>query len=225
VPLIGAGATILIVGPKGSGKSVLASHLAAGWDRVLVYDPKGDPNADLPNSTRRHGADAAIAALPGRVVYQPTVEEMSDLRGAFDRVVRVAWLMRVSMGLVLHETADVAPALGTPPYLSIWIRQGRERIRADGRLVHNPVVMVTQRPRHINLHGASEADHLYLFPVRNPGDLSTMAGLFSTSPRALSPLPTPHAFYYRGPGGSVAAMPPLALKRARRVATGVRSTG
>jgi hypothetical protein len=211
VPDIEAGATILIVGPKGCGKSTLASFIANGWDRVLVYDPKGALNAELPTATRRIGWQAAAAALPGRVIYQPGAGDMADLRGSFDRVVERAWRMRVSMGLVLHETADVAPSLGTPIYLSLWIRQGRRRDRPDGLAVHNPVIFVTQRPTNINLHALSEADHVYLFGLRTGADLSTMAGVMQADPRELRPQADRHAFYYRGPDGRVWAMPPLAL--------------
>jgi hypothetical protein len=112
---------------------------------------------------------------------------------------------------VLHETADVAPSQGTPPYLSAWFRHGRERLRPDGLAVHNPVIFVTQRPTNVNLHALSEADHVYLFGLRTDADLSTMAGVMQADPRELRPQADRHAFYYRGPDGRVWAMPPLAL--------------
>lgn len=203
---IRAGERMLIVGTTQTGKSTLATVIASAWERVLVFDPKLDPNAELPNAAIRYGVRAALRALPGRVVYRPTPAEHDDLPGHFDQLVRKVLEGGGSCGIVLHETADAAPLPRSRRWLSIAIRQGaRWKI---------PMIFATQRPRFMDVSVRSESVHVVLFSVEEYEDFVLMAKRLGVKPSALPPLPAPHAFYYRGPGmpGPV-VMPPLELPR------------
>lgn len=196
---------MLIVGPTGSGKSTLATYLARGWDRLVVYDPKGEPESWPPNSQVVRGAAAAARALPGRVVYVPDRADQADLPGAWDQVMARLWDLGGHHGVIVHETQDVAPAQGTRPAFSQVIRQGRHPRRI-------PVLFLAQRPSWINRLALSEPAHVFLFGLRNTDDLRTMAGVMN-APASTLPLPAdPHAFYYRGPTGAPRLMAPLQLE-------------
>lgn len=199
------GDRVLIVGPTGSGKSTLATQLARGWDRLLVYDPKGEPESWPPGAAVVTGAAAAARALPGRVVYIPSREDMADLPGAFDTVMARLWQLGGHHGVVIHETQDVAPAHGTRPALSQVIRQGRYPRRI-------PILFLAQRPSWINRLALSESAHAFLFGLRNPDDLRTMAGVMNTRAQLLDLPAEPFAFYYRGPTGPPRLMAPLKLR-------------
>lgn len=203
---IRAGDRILIVGPTGSGKSTLASAIANRWQRVLVLDPKDDPGAELPNSHVAYGVPDALAALPGRVIYRPLPSELEDLAAAFDRLARAVYLVG-GCGILLHETADVAPSTGSRRWMNACIRMGRSR--------GVPIIFCAQRPAWIDRLALSEPAHVYLFTLRNRADLSTIAAAMGVEIGDLPPLSAPFAFYYRGPDGQVQSHGPLRLAQAR----------
>lgn len=196
-----AGDRVLIVGPTGSGKSTAASVIANAWPRVLVLDPKLDDRvAELPNSTVAYGVRAALAALPGRVIYRPLSSEFDDLPAAFEPLARAVYAVG-SCGIVLHETEIVAPLPKARRWLRSTIMWGRSR--------RVPMIFCAQRPSWIDRLCISEPAHVYLFGLNDDRDLSTMAGVMRVKSSALRPLTTPHAFYYRGPDGIVTAMAPV----------------
>lgn len=212
---IGPGEKVLIVGQTQSGKSTLASWIAAAWSRVLVLDPKlDDAIAELPGAAVRYGAAAALKALPGRVVYRPLPRELGDLAGALDPLARRIFRLG-GHGLVLHETEIVAPYWGAKPGLRSLAMWGGSR--------HAPVIFCSQRPSRIDRLALSEPAHVFLFRLTDDRDLSTISGVMGVKPAALTPLPDPHAFYYRGPDGRVHAMRPLRLSK--RNAREARSAG
>lgn len=202
---ISPGDVTLVVGPRGSGKSTLATYLASGWDRLVVYEPKGEPASWPPNSQVVRGADAAAAALPGRVVYIPSRADQADLPGAWDRIMARLWDLGGHHGVIVHETQDVAPSNGTRAAFSQVIRQGRYPRRI-------PVVLLTQRPAWISRLALSEPAHVFLFGLRNRDDLRTMAGVMNADAQQLRLPATPFAFYYRGPTGAPRLMAPLKLE-------------
>jgi hypothetical protein len=151
------------------------------------------------------GARAAARALPGRVVYIPDRADQADLPGAWELLMARLWDLGGHHGVVVHETQDVAPSLGTRPAFSQVIRQGRHPRRI-------PILFLAQRPSWINRLALSEASHAFLFGLRNPDDLRTMAGVMNTSAQLLALPAVPFAFYYRGPTGAPRLMAPMQLE-------------
>lgn len=194
-----AGTKVLIAGQNGSGKSVLASSIARGFDRVLVYDPKEDDNAELPGSAVVSTARDAIRALPGRVIYRPTAPELARIVDKWEEVVRkVADDARAGRGataVVVHELADLCSAYAIGP---AW-----RWVIAAGRRYGITVVMVTQRPQGIPVLCRSEAQHVACMTLLSVADRDLMEELMSGQghggPVARAPLPLDFTWWYRGP--------------------------
>jgi ABC-type dipeptide/oligopeptide/nickel transport system ATPase component len=202
--LIRPGQKVLIMGQNGSGKSVLASAIARGFDRgtVLVYDPKDDPEAMIPGSTVAATAREAMRALPGRVIYRPTSPEMAHIERFWDELCRklvdLARRGGGSSAVIVHELGD----LGTP----YRIGPGFAEVIRKGRSLGITLVMVTQRPQGIPVIARSEAQHVACFTLTDAADRDVAASLLSDvqCPEAaavirLRPLPLDHRWWYRGP--------------------------
>ena len=197
---------MLIIGKTQSGKSTLATQLAGGWSRVLVYDPKHDPGAVPPGATVRYGVASALAALPGRVVYRPLPREQGRVAEHFDLLVQRVLASGGAHGIVIHELRDVSPSSGSGTFLSAAYRQG-----ASQRV---PMILCTQRPVWIDVSAVSEAEHFALFQLQFPSDLTLVSKLFALDPAALSVDKPAYHFHHRGPDGVVRLMPPIRLRPA-----------
>lgn len=199
---VGPGDRLFIAGQNGSGKSLLATAIGSRWDRVLVYDPKVDPNAELPNSVVCYGAKRALAALPGRVVYRPTAGELQFLGTFFGRLCRRVYELG-GHGIVIHEAADFgATDRELDPGIGIALRAGRSR--------SVPIVSVTQRPVGVARWFKSEASHFVAFHLVDPDDRATMAGYMGPDV-ALNPVGRDHSYWYRGPDLELRRMPALRI--------------
>ena len=190
---------MFICGINGSGKSRLANQIANALDRVLVYDPKGDdPEIALPNATRAWGVDAALRALPGRVIYHPTVHELPNVAAHFDRLVAKIWAAGGHHGIVVHETCDLGDASrGFAPYLSIACRQGRSRAVTR--------VFVSQRPvADLPRLAISEAKHYVAFFLQDERDRRTLAAYMG--PEVVARTEFTHDYWYCGRGSGMRAI-------------------
>jgi len=108
--------------------------------------------------------------------------------------------------VVVHETEDVAPASGLRRWMSVAIRQG-----AGMRV---PMIFVTQRPVWISRLVRSQAvgfGHVFLFGQHTRADLRTIADELAVDWRDLDRRLPAYAYLHRGPGGPIAARPPLRL--------------
>jgi energy-coupling factor transporter ATP-binding protein EcfA2 len=196
------GQKVAIAGQNGCGKSVLATHLARSMDRVLVYDPKWDPSADMPNAAVVTTAKEAIAALPGRVIYRPDPVESGQIVDRFDEIVRKIIRGGGRHGIVVHELGN----LGTAFAMGDWHRAAI----TQGRSLQITMVELTQRPRHIPIVALSEAQHLVCFTLLNPDDRDVMAGYMGQALRP-SALPLDFSWWYRGPDLRLRLHSPLSL--------------
>lgn len=196
---------MIIAGRNGTGKSVLASSIARGWDRVLVYDPNLDPEAVLPNSAVCYGFAAAYRAIPGRVIWRPTADENSRIPELFDKLVRKLLELGGSHGIVIHEAAD----LGTSDRL---LRPNTSHLLRTRRRRQIPIIALTQRPVNVARLFISEAQHAALFRLEDRDDRRRMAEFLG--PEVVDePLPADFSFWYRGPGLRLARIAPLPLGR------------
>ena len=191
---------MVIAGQNGTGKSVLATAIGSRWDRVLVYDPKRDPSAVMPNSAVCYGVKAALAALPGRVIYRPTAEEFGAIGRNFDELIRKVMKL-TAHGVVVHELGDLAQSdRELEPYTSAWFRQRRS--------LRTPMVACTQRPLNIPRLALSESQHAVAFHLVDRQDRARMAELMGAEV-ALDPVPNDHSFWYRGPDLRLVRVAPL----------------
>jgi len=196
---------MFIAGMTGSGKSTLATEIARRWDRVLIYDPKDDPNAWIPNAAVCYGVKAARAALPGRVLYRPLPSENSRVSQLFDELAKIVF-RATAHAIVIHEMGDLAETdrdVGT--WLAACFRQGRSR--------RIPMIACTQRPVNVPYMSMSEANHFAAFTLLAPTDRKLLGGWMGPEVVA-APLPaSEHRFWYRSPDLSLVRMPPLTLHR------------
>lgn len=195
---------LVIAGQNGAGKSVLATAIANRWDRVLIYDPKLDPEALIPNAAICYGVKAALAALPGRVVYRPRADEIHRIAGLFDQLVRRV-MQLTAHAIVIHELGDLAASdRELAPWMSAVMRQRRS--------LRIPMILVTQRPVNIPRLALSESQHAIAFHLVDRQDRARMAEIMG--PQIVdSPVPNDHSFWYRGPDLVLAHVAPLPLPR------------
>jgi len=199
---LAAGQKVAIAGQNGCGKSVLASRLANAMDRVLVYDPKWDPAAEIPNAAVVTTARDAIRALPGRVIYRPDPLEAANVVDRFDEICRKLIRDGGRHGIVVHELTNLGTAYAIGPWHRAAITQGRS--------LQITVVEVTQRPRNVPVVVLSEAQHLACFTLLNPDDRDVMAGYMGAAIRP-EPLPLDFRWWYRGPDLRLRLHSPLSL--------------
>jgi hypothetical protein len=203
-PSIRVGPTdrMFIAGMTKSGKSTLASAIGSRWDRFLAYDPNVDPVAELPNSTIAYGVRAALAALPGRVIYRPTARE-SQNPGFFFGALAARIYELGAHGVIVHELADFGASDREVDgrIVRLW-RAGRHRFV--------PCIGVTQRPVNVARVFKSEAAILAAFHLVDPDDRATMAGYMGPAVK-LEPAKNDHSFWYRDSSLELRLMPPLAI--------------
>lgn len=193
---------MFIAGQNGSGKSTLATALGNAHRRVLVYDPKNDPAADMPNAAVVRSVADARRALPGRVIYRPGPGEAAAAARNFDRLVEFVLTIPGGHAIVVHELGDLATAHRIEPALAYAIRAGRS-------LGITPI-LVTQRPVGIPVLARSEAKHVVCFTLIDRDDRAVMASVMGDGVRPL-PLPLDRRFWYRGPDLRLHLCQPLAI--------------
>lgn len=203
------------MGQNGSGKSVLVSAIARAWERgsIVVYDPKDDPEALIPNAAIVRTARDAVRALPGRLIYRPTLAEFTDHRpgdprggppiwARFDEIMRKLLTLARAGGpaslVVIHELADLSASWGQGPALGEVIRKGRS--------LRITLAMVTQRPQGTVPIARSEAQHVVAFTLTDAAARLVASELLADIERPeiaaairLRPLPLDHRWWYRGP--------------------------
>ena len=203
------GDKLLIAGQNGSGKSVLASQIARRFDRVLVYDPKDDPAAEVPGAAVARTAREAARALPGRVLYRPAGAELAAISERWDdlcrKVLEDARRGAGATAIVIHELGDLGTQYRVGPAFSEAVRKGRS--------LGISMVIVTQRPQGIPVIVRSEAQHVACFTLVDPADRELMAGLMGSRAVADRPLPLDFTWWYRGPDLRLRLCSPVAVPR------------
>jgi len=189
---------------------VLLTAITSRWDRCLWIDTGDEVN--LPNAHIAFTARDAIKALPGRVVWRPSWQELrpggtggtSVVRPELvDQVLRRVWELG-HCGVGLHELGDVADQNSVPIMLGAIWRKGRKKAI--------PIVAATQAPVGIPRVARREASHIFCFALHDPEDRDTVASF--TGPQIRDePLPFPFDFtcWHRGPDGIVHKMPSISV--------------
>ncbi len=178
---------ILVVGRKGSGKSVFAREVFRAWPGVdkLVIDPTGDadPGADI--ITHHYTGRQLPRELPTvprgkfavvRWVADPSAPTYTD---DLDRAVQLVLFPKHRRTLLwVDEAGEVFPANRTGPYARTLLHQGR----------HWQASAVIAGPRPMNLDPLvlAQADRVVMYDVPHPRDRERIAQAIGWPPRELN---------------------------------------
>lgn len=192
---------MVVVGKTGSGKSTLALGIYSRWDRVLVFNPKGEADPlvmSMPNAVIARTAADALRAIPGRVIYAPSRDELRDAPALFDRLVDKIWKIGGHHGLALHELLDLVDAGELAPALKEAFYKGRaHRI---------PIVSCVPEIANLPLIVPRSAEHYFCLYLVD--DVQRQAVSRYMGPRVREERPPTFNFWYRGPGMAAAVRCP-----------------
>lgn len=175
---------ILIVGRKGSGKSVVARSLFSDWpaDKIAV-DVNGDadpgPDAERvtpPLDTRMPGPreDGRPRLLHVRIdPGDPSYREQLDQAAAL-----VLYPQTRPALIWYDEWAEVAGPNNLGP--------NARRLLMQSRHYQSSAIMCCPRPKNIDVLSAAQADYVYMFDLPSPHDRERLADTMGWPPRALS---------------------------------------
>jgi hypothetical protein len=173
---------VLIVGRKGSGKSVHAREVFRAWPGIdkLVIDPTGDADPSLPNQW-------TTMTLPGRLPDPPKKGEHVTVRWVanpasatyredLDRALGLALWPKSRRVLVwVDEAGEVFPANRTGPNGRTLLQQSRHW--------YTSLIAATPRPVTIDPLLLAQADRVVIYDLPNPNDRRRVAESIGVEPR------------------------------------------
>lgn len=189
---------IAVIGRTGLGKTVLARKLLEAMPPPrLLIDPKAQ------ETTAYAVTFSDPNKLPDAPVARFVPRDPDDLT-IYDRLYGRVFAAGPRV-VLLDEAPVAAPANGAPANLKRVLRQGRSR--------HIGHIATMQRPVEVNRSLLTEAEHIFLFPLHHPADLSTVAGVMAMNPaelRATLDRCAPFGFcWYSARDSVLAVVPPL----------------
>jgi energy-coupling factor transporter ATP-binding protein EcfA2 len=219
------GEHVLIVGQTQSGKSVIATTIARGFDvgSLVIFDPKSDPDAMVPNCASTRNISDVVRHLPGRICWRPARGQLGRLMADWDRVCsRLLDLAErgYSSTVVVHELADLGDAHRIGPAFRQVITQGAAiaggPARGGGAV---GAILVTQRPLNIPVIARTEMRHVICLALERADDREEIAGYMEDRDRpawsreqvATFALANDHSWWYRGPDHRLTLHDPVAL--------------
>lgn len=184
------GQRALACGTTGSGKTVLMRYMLRGVKRLVVLDPKGTLYKwgleEWGPATRKRMLDGDPVRM--RVPLEAGENSQKFWEGVLRDVYRAAYLV-----LYIDEAYGVNRGSNAGEWLeAIWTR---------GREFEITAIAATQRPRNIPLILMTEAEHFFVFELRNQDDRDHVAGY--TDPAVKVKVPDPHGFYYYQAGKQI----------------------
>lgn len=174
------------VGSTGSGKTTLAKSLLWNLPHVLVIDPKRTFSvpASWPKQSAIYTDPSQIFGHRGdeTIIYRPSIAAMDDgcndvFAWVFDggnRIIYVDEVMSITRGNRIGREYDRCLRLGRERGIGTW--------------------SATQRPAAIPLVVMTEAEHDFIFRLRNPVDRDRMADY--TVPEVRTKVPAGNGFWY-----------------------------
>jgi hypothetical protein len=187
----------VLIGKTGTGKTTLAQVLSSFHPWVVVHDGKGRINWHGYRVVRK--LDQLIRArepgehVPARhLIYRPDRYEWDN---AWVQERFFKWIYERKRTLVvIDEVYTIVPRpVGSlrgpvPTHFLHCIRQGRE--------LGITVLTGMQRPVGVPVPVLSEAEHAYLFRLRNGDDRERMEKFYGLPKDALGTGLPPHSFYH-----------------------------
>lgn len=192
----------LIIGPTGSGKTVLARRLIQPFRYCVVIDPKSTMGEGKRNGEPLPGFKmcrtpeelGAAGKKHDKLQYRPSPEHRDWLE--YDRVYQ--WIYdRGETMVYTDELFDTHNRNIAPPYLRACITSGRE--------LGISMLSATQRPRGIDRRLLTEAEHFYVFQLRDEDDQRFLRSRMGKTRLR------PFAFWYTLDKGGV-PLPPRELR-------------
>lgn len=182
---IKAGDRVFIVGTTGSGKSYLSEFLLSARKDVVVVDPKGSFEFKTRKGVITSDFREVVKHIgPEPLIYRPSLGECAAGIPWF-----WIWVWHRENTLVyVDEVASITKPTTIPPEFARCIQQGRSK--------HIGVWCGTQRPARVPIVILSEAEHDFIFRLRNPADQKRMAEY--SDPKILLDPPRGHEFWYYG---------------------------
>lgn len=174
---------ILVVGRKGSGKSVVARQLFTDWphDKVAV-DVNGD--ADPGEGAKKITVPLPTRMPPPRDDGRPNVLHFRadpgdpSYREHLDQAAGLALNPSTRPGLVwFDEWAEVGRPGQIGPHVHRLLMQSRHHLAS--------ALMCCPRPMNIDPLSVSQADYVYIFDIPNPRDRERLADNIGVAPKAL----------------------------------------
>lgn len=224
---------VFFVGANGSGKTVLASAMLAGFERAIVLDIKYDfpiPSswdeetyriAHRPPGLRRQGVEV-LKADPWsrkRVIYrpEPPFDEGPWLTYLLDWIFRRSRREGKKKPIIVYLDEGAWMAYG-------GAKVAMARLAITGRSLGIGLWISSQRPKGIPVEVRSEAWRMYIFYLRNRGDrkeiLDNVGDVFTSGDHLLDVDDLSHtaedyqfAEIRRGKGGRMhyRLLPPVAV--------------
>ena len=182
-PRVGRDHQVLVIGRKGSGKSVACRHIAAHVrGRLIVLNVKNDPGLSA-HLRKRYDAvqvkgkpDQLRKAIQRNRVVEYVFNDALDMNEA-DKVYRE-----------LARWSDITVWLDESygPTTSGKVARGLAQLLQHGRFKRQRHVAATQRPRHIAKPLLTEADHIVFYPMGFAAeDFDTVAANMGLKPAEL----------------------------------------
>lgn len=180
----------LVIGRKGSGKSVFARETFKGWPAVdkVVIDPTGDadPGPVLAGGVRTQTVHTLPDRLPAPVkpAQNVAVRWVADPASAtyredLDRAVGLALFPKNRRVLLwVDEAGEVFPANRTGPNARTLLQQSRHW--------YTSLLMCCPRPMNIDPLCISQADRVVIYDLPHPRDRERVAAAIGIEPRILN---------------------------------------
>lgn len=178
---------LLVIGRKGSGKSVFARELFRGWPWIdkLVIDPTGDadPGDDLGTITLRGKPPERLPAprARGEFVVARWVADPSSptYRDDLDRALGAALYPKSRRTLLwIDEAGEVFPAGRTGPNGRVLLQQSRHWYAS--------AILCCPRPMNIDPLCLAQADRVVMYDLPHPRDRERVAAAIGIPPAVLS---------------------------------------
>lgn len=154
----------VVIGKGGMGKSTLIRHQVERHKRVLVFDPKAEPDYArgfdvIDDPALLVDAFRAVGRGPIRVAWRGVA---SMGRDAFEHANRVAWAAE-NLTVVWEE-------------VDVWVQTGRLpdwafKIANEGRHRDIRVLACARRPARVSRDLTANASRIVVFHVTEPRDL------------------------------------------------------